>query len=298
MRDVDPAAAGRSRVALIGCGLLGATIGRRLLGVGYPLRIYNRTPGRTTLLADAGALVRATPVDAARDADVVLTVVTDDPALHAVLHGPQGVLTDTRVAPLVIVLGTHSPLAIARLAQEAGARGARLVEAPVTGSLHDAQHGTLGFLVGAQADDLTMARPLLEALGKSVFHFGLPGAGNSAKLAMNLLLGAMAHGLSEAIAMLDAQQLSVPQFLAALDVSGLASPLYRRIGERHLRGDSSARFSLANLEKDLLLARARAQALGVSHGAASAVIDPLGRMDAAFKHRDYSAIIAWQGGRR
>lgn len=291
---IDANVPARTRIALIGCGLMGTAVGHRLLGLGYPLTVYNRTPGKTASLAGAGASVRATPQDAARHAAVVITVVTDDNALRAVLYGPQGALAGTPVAPLVIDLGTHSPAAISQIAHEAGVRGASLVEAPVTGSLHDAQHGTLGFLVGAQTDHLEMARPLLEALGKSVFHFGLPGTGNSAKLAMNLLVGAMARGLSEAIAMLDAQQLSVPQFLAALDESGLASPLYRRIGERHLQGDSSARFSLANLEKDMLLARAQAQALGVSHDIANAVISRIGQMDAAFKQRDYSALISWQ----
>jgi 3-hydroxyisobutyrate dehydrogenase len=163
----------------------------------------------------------------------------------------------------------------------------------MSGSVHDAKHGTLGFLVGAEMGDLTRARPVLEAMGAGILHFGMPGTGSSAKLALNLLVGTMARSLGEAIAMLEAQQLSVTQFLAALNGSGLASPLYQRIGEHYLQDDTSARFSLANLEKDMRLVRVHAEALGVSHDMADAVMKPLRDMDDIDKRRDYSALLSW-----
>lgn len=272
---------------------MGGAIARRLLGLGYPLNVYNRSPGKTRSLARAGAIVHATPLKAARASDVIISVVTDAAAVRDVLFGAGGALRVPHGARLVIELGTHCPEAIGAIAAEVIARGVQLVEAPMTGSVHDALHGRLGFMVGADDSALRKARPLLEEIGRSVFHFGPPGAGNNAKLALNLLVGAMAHGLGEALALLTAQHLSVPSFLDALAGSGLASPLYRRIGERYLLGDSVARFSLANLEKDMLLVRARAQALGVRHAVASAVIRPLACMDDSFKQQDYSSMLAW-----
>lgn len=287
----------KPRIALIGCGAMGTPIGHRLIGLGYRLNVYNRSSGKTASLVSAGAQASATPLEAASSCDVIVSAVTDDAAVEDVLFSRFGALSAPGPARMVIELGTHCPLAVTRIAAQAAAQGVGFIEAPMTGSVHDARQGTLGFLVGASPENLELARPLLADMGKEVFHFGLPGTGNQAKLALNLLVGVMAHGLGEAIALLNAQQLSVPTFLAALDGSGLASPLYRRIGERHLQGDTVARFSLANLEKDMLLVRDRAQALGVSHAAASAVIGPLQDMDERVKQRDYSALIGWIGGR-
>jgi 3-hydroxyisobutyrate dehydrogenase-like beta-hydroxyacid dehydrogenase len=281
------------RLALLGCGLMGRLLSHRLLVHGYPLMVYNRTPGKAAALVEAGAQLAATPQDAARDAMAVITVVSDDNALRSVLYGPDGALTGEPVPSLIISLGTHSPDAIIELARMASEHGASLVDAPMSGSVHDAQHGTLGFMVGAEIGDLTRARPVLEAIGAEILHFGMPGTGSSAKLALNLLVGTMARGLGEAIAMLEAQQLSVTHFLTALKGSGLASPLYQRIGERYLQADTSARFSLASLEKDMQLVIAHAQALGVSHDMADAVMKPLRDMDEADKQRDYSALLSW-----
>lgn len=291
MRETYP------HLALLGCGVMGRLLGHRLLLQGYPLTVYNRTPNKAATLVEAGAQLATTPRDAVRDAAVVIAVVSDDSALRSVLCGSDGVLTEAPAPSMIISLGTHSPDAIIEFARTARESGTGLVDAPMSGSVHDAQHGTLGFLVGAETGDLTRARPVLEAMGAGILHFGMPGSGSSAKLALNLLVGTMARSLGEAIAMLEAQQLSVTQFLAALKGSGLASPLYQRIGERYIQGDTSARFSLANLEKDMRLVMAHAQTLGVSHDMADAVMKPLRDMDEADKQHDYSALLSWPARR-
>jgi 3-hydroxyisobutyrate dehydrogenase len=284
-------------LALLGCGVMGGLLGHRLLLHGYPLTVYNRTPNKAAALVEAGAQLATTPRDAVRDAAVVIVVVSDDSALRSMLYGPDGVFTGAPAPSLIISLGTHSPDTIIEFARTAKECGSSLVDAPMSGSVHDAQHGTLGFLVGAEMGDLTRARPVLESMGSGILHFGMPGTGSSAKLALNLLVGTMARSLGEAIAMLEAQQLSVTQFLAALNGSGLASPLYQRIGERYLKGDTSARFSLANLEKDMRLVMAHAQALSVSHDMVDIVMKPLRDMDEADKRRDYSALLSWSVGK-
>lgn len=291
MREAYP------HLALLGCGVMGRLLGHRLLLHGHPLTVYNRTPNKAATLVAAGAQSATTPRDAVRDAAVVIAVVSDDSALRSVLCGSDGVLTEAPAPSMIISLGTHSPDVIIEFARTASECGTGLVDAPMSGSVHDAQHGTLGFLVGAETGDLIRARPVLEAMGGGILHFGMPGTGSSAKLALNLLVGTMARSLGEAIAMLEAQQLSVTQFLAALKGSGLASPLYQRIGERYLQGDTSARFSLANLEKDIQLVMAHAQTLGVSHDMADAVMKPLRDMDETDKQHDYSALLSWPARR-
>ena len=291
MREAYP------HLALLGCGVMGRLLGHRLLLHGHPLTVYNRTPNKAATLVAAGAQSATTPRYAVRDAAVVIAVVSDDSALRSVLCGSDGVLTEAPAPSMIISLGTHSPDVIIEFARTASECGTGLVDAPMSGSVHDAQHGTLGFLVGAETGDLIRARPVLEAMGGGILHFGMPGTGSSAKLALNLLVGTMARSLGEAIAMLEAQQLSVTQFLAALKGSGLASPLYQRIGERYLQGDTSARFSLANLEKDIQLVMAHAQTLGVSHDMADAVMKPLRDMDETDKQHDYSALLSWPARR-
>ncbi|MBV8049064.1 MAG: NAD(P)-dependent oxidoreductase [Paludibacterium sp.] len=281
----------RGTVALIGCGAMGAALGQRLLARGWRLRVYNRSVGKTQPLSAAGASVHDSPRSAIDGAHWVLSVLTDSAALRAVLMGAEGVLAAPARGRCLIDLGTHFPAELVPLAAEAASRGWPLVEAPVTGSVHDASHGTLNFLVGGAAADVAWARPMLEALGRALFHLGPVGAGNTAKLALNLLVGLMAGGLGEAIALLRAHGLDVARFLVALDGSGLASPLYRRLGQRYLDGDHAPRFSLANLEKDLGWARRHAEASGLAPRLAPVLCDLLAQLPAEAKPLDYSALI-------
>ena len=285
------------RVALIGCGVMGTAIGHRLSALGYPLNVYNRTCAKTDTLVKLGATAKQTPQQAAQYADIVLTVVTDDVALNAVLLEPQGVLNNDYTVPLVIDFGTHNPIALSEIAYKVKEHKTLFVEAPLTGSVHDATQGTLSFLVGAEENALSLAKPFLEKLGQTVFHFGLPGSGSIAKLAMNLLIGAMTQGLSEAIAMLNAAHLNIADFLKALNNSGLSSPLYNLIGQRYLENDFAARFSLANLERDVTLARQHAHTLSINSLIASTLAKSFKAIDTQYKNLDYSALIALQSGR-
>lgn len=285
------------RVALVGTGVLGSAVGRRLLALGIPLTVYNRTPDKALALGREGAVVAASPRAAAERADLVLTVVTETAALRQVLEGPGGILAAPG-RPLIIDLGTHDPARITALAAGLRETGSRLLEAPVTGSVHDAAHGTLNFLVGGEAADVAATRPFLETLGRQVFHLGPVGSGNTAKLALNLLVGVMTLGLGEALALLRAAGVPAAPFIEALDGSGLASPLYRRVGERYLAADHAPRFSLANLEKDIAFVRHHAHRLGLDPRAASLVAELVADVDPATKARDYSALVAWLAGRR
>ncbi|MCD4501659.1 NAD(P)-dependent oxidoreductase [Chromobacterium vaccinii] len=284
------------RLALIGCGAMGTALGLRLLGQGWEVRVYNRSQERTAPLRDAGASAHTTPAGAVAGADWVATVLTDSAALRALLFCDQGIASVSAAGRRLVDLGTHQPTQLAALGAEAAAAGWPLVEAPMTGSVHDASHGTLHFLVGGAEADVEWASPLLWALGRGVHHLGGLGAGNTAKLALNLLVGVMAGGLGEAIALLRAHGLAVDSFLDALDGSGLASPLYRRLGQRYLDGDHAPRFSLANLEKDLRWECEHALASGLQPRLAPALCRLLGPLTEEAKRRDYSALIAHLAG--
>lgn len=282
-------------VALLGAGALGTAIGLRLLERGVAVRAYNRHQERLTALLEKGATRHATPHDAAIGAEHVLCVLTDTQASENVLFGAGGVL-ETGPATLtslrtIIDLGTHDPLALAELATRVECAGVCFVEAPVTGSTHDATHGTLNFLVGGTHEAVTAARPILSEIGRDVFHLGAVGAGSAAKLAMNQLVGTMAFALGESLAMLEARRLDVSMFLAALHGSGLTSPLYQRLGQRYLAQDFTPRFSLGNLGKDLNLARQLADQLGCTATLASGISDFIQQLDPSDQQQDYSLLV-------
>lgn len=281
--------------ALIGTGALGSAVARRLAVLKRGVRAWNRTPGGLAPLAGPLFTACETPAVAAEEVDVVLTVVSDIRALEAVLFGPGGVALDERRtgrrAPVIVDHGTHAPAALADVARRVRDRGLRFVEAPVTGSVHAVSSGTLDFLAGGDAADVESVRPFLETWGRRVYHLGAAGAGNNAKLALNLLVGVMALGLGEAAAMLKASGQDFAQFLDVLEGSGLHSPLYQRLGQRYTAGDFAPRFSLANLGKDLALARDHARQLGCAAPVAGLAAGCASAVDPATQLLDYAVLL-------
>lgn len=284
-------ASGRDTVALLGAGALGMAIGKRLLQVGFIVRVYNRTLHKTTDLVKAGASAFPTAREASNGADLILSVVTDSSALQSVLFDVDGALKERNNPKILIDMGTHLPEAIISVANQVEGRGVSFVESPVTGSVNDALNGTLGFLVGGDVSTIKRVSPFLEMVGKNVYHMGAIGSGNTTKLALNLLVGAMVFGLRESVAMLNAAHLDLPKFLEALGNSGLKSPLYERIGQRYIQKDFTTRFSLANLEKDILLARDLAMNLNLHSLLSAPMAAALKYIPSDQKQKDYSSLI-------
>ncbi|MBX9297475.1 NAD(P)-binding domain-containing protein, partial [Chromobacterium vaccinii] len=148
------------RLALIGCGTMGTALGLRMLAQGWTLRVYNRSPERTRPLEAAGASAYRTPAEAVSGADWVATVVTDSEALRGLLFSEGGIASAPSLGRRLVDLGTHRPDRLAGLGAESASRGWPLVEAPMTGSVHDASHGTLHFLVGGAEADVEWSSPL------------------------------------------------------------------------------------------------------------------------------------------
>jgi 3-hydroxyisobutyrate dehydrogenase len=164
----------KPRVALIGLGLMGSGMARRLLGAGFPLTVYNRKAERATPLAAEGAHAAALPREAAARADVVLSMVADDAAARAVWLGEQGALAGVARGRVLVECSTVTLGWIEELAREAAAAGCELLDAPVTGSRTHAASGELSFLVGGSAAALDTARPVLAAMSRAIVHVGAP----------------------------------------------------------------------------------------------------------------------------
>jgi 3-hydroxyisobutyrate dehydrogenase-like beta-hydroxyacid dehydrogenase len=238
-------------VGFIGLGIMGNLLARRVLEHGIPLLIYNRTAAKCLPLQTLGAELATSPAEVAARCNYIFTVLTGPDALRDVLFGPQGICS-RRYADQRIVcdLSTQDPQFLRELATVLPS-SVLLTEAPMAGSVHDAAHGSLQFLQGGDAQALAVLSSYFRVWGPTPIYFGQLGSASTAKLALNLLLGLMAEGLAEALKLLRLAKVSEQDFITVLDTSGLRSPVFQRLWQRHLDQDAQVRFSLANLCKDI-----------------------------------------------
>jgi 3-hydroxyisobutyrate dehydrogenase-like beta-hydroxyacid dehydrogenase len=280
-----------ANVAVVGLGAMGARIARRLLAAGNELVVWNRTPERAAELVELGAVQAATPADAGRDVEVVLTMVSDPAALEAVTEGEDGVAAGLRGSTTLIQMSTVAPATLSRLEMVLPA-GTALLDAPVLGSLVEAESGALVIFAGGPAPLVERWRPLLSALG-SVEHVGPVGAGTAAKLVANSTLFGVLGVLGEALALAEGLGLSTEQAFEVLAATPLAAQAERRRPVIET-GEYPTRFALALALKDAGLIAEAATAAGVDLRLAGAARAWLAEAaDAGWGERDYAAVLSW-----
>lgn len=251
------------RIAFLGTGIMGAPMAAHLSSAGYEVRCYNRTRSKTAPVVEAGGTAFDTPAQAAEGAEVVITMVTDGPDVEAVLLGPGGALETAAPGALLIDMSTISPAVAQSIAERAGERGFRTLDAPVTGGEIGAVNATLSIMVGGDENDLEAARPLFEVLGKTITHCGPHGAGQSVKLC-NQICGAMnLLGVCEALAL--GTKLGVaPEIVTTVINGGAASSwAMQNLAPKINRGDFSPGFMIDTQQKDMRLVAQAAEAAGV-----------------------------------
>jgi 3-hydroxyisobutyrate dehydrogenase len=188
-------------IAIAGLGRMGAAIGARLLELDHQVTVWNRTPAKLQPLLDAGAVAAATPKDVVRQAETVITMLTDATALDAVYDGDNGLLAGDARGTLFIDMSTVRPQAVRDLAAKVTAKGGAFVECPVGGSVAPARTGKLLGLAGADDADFARAKPILDQLCRRLEHVGPVGAGASMKLAINLPLLVYWRAFAEALSL-------------------------------------------------------------------------------------------------
>ena len=185
-----------TRVAVLGTGRMGGAIAHRLVASGFDLQVWDRTAAKASAL-NVGRVAQ-TPAEALRDADIVISSLTNAAAVHDVYLGPQGAF-GTSTTALFVEMSTAGPESIDELSREARTRGLRLLEAPVLGSVPAVESGTLAVLVGGSRDDLEAARPVLERLGE-IHHVGGSGSAARLKLVANTMLAITSAAAAELLA--------------------------------------------------------------------------------------------------
>jgi 3-hydroxyisobutyrate dehydrogenase-like beta-hydroxyacid dehydrogenase len=251
----------REPVAFIGLGALGAPMAARLLQAGHPLTVHNRSRERELPLAAAGAHRAASVPQAAATAAVLCLCLSDDRAVQAVLL--EQALAALTPGALVIDFSTIAPATSRALAARLEADGITYLDAPVTGGTEGARAGRLAVLVGGSAAALERARPLLEAVGSSISHFGPVGAGQQAKAVNQVLVAGSYAAVAEAIALGRRLGLPMAQVCAALEGGAAGSWALRHRAGNMLSDHYPLGFRLALHRKDLAIALAEAAAAGL-----------------------------------
>jgi 3-hydroxyisobutyrate dehydrogenase-like beta-hydroxyacid dehydrogenase len=251
-----------STVGVVGLGAMGSRIAGRLLAAEFRVHGTNRTPAKAQPLIERGLRWEPTPREVAAAADIVISMVSDDAALEAIATGPDGILAGLTPGKVYVDMSTVSPPASMELAERVSALGARMLDAPVSGSVPQATSGTLTILAGGDEDAFRRAEPALRHLGQTVALVGDNGNGLLLKLAINISLAVQTLAFSEGLLLAERGGIDPGLVAEVMRASALGSPLLRSVP---LLLDLSERawFDVEIMHKDIRLARQAAQRLGV-----------------------------------
>jgi 3-hydroxyisobutyrate dehydrogenase-like beta-hydroxyacid dehydrogenase len=263
------------RIGFVGLGTMGASMAANLLRAGASLTVWNRTPGRASALVEGGAREAASPAELAAGSDVVALCVSDTADVEAVLFGPEGIAQGARRGSLVIDCSTISPEATRDFGRRLAERGVGMVDAPVSGGSEGARLGTLTIFVGGAPADVARARPVLEAVGRTVTHLGELGNGQAGKAVNQVIISGAYLGVAEGIVLGMRAGLDARQLVEALSGGAAQSWVLANRAGRMVDDEYPLGFRLALHRKDLGIALELARSLDLDLPAArlTAVIE-------------------------
>ncbi len=252
-----------ANLGFVGLGLMGGQIVNRLLERGHAVTGYNRTRAKAQWLERAGMRWSDTPRGVAEAADITLSMVTDTKALVGVAEGPDGILAGLGRGKLFVDMSTISAAASRDLASRVAAKGAEMLDAPVSGNHISLKNGTLAVMVGGSAPAFERAKPVLLDLGPKVTHVGANGLALSMKIASNLGLAVQMLAFCEAVLLAEKSGIPRQTAVEVLVNSVIASPMIKYRGPFVIALPDEAWFNVNMMQKDMNLALAMGQQLNV-----------------------------------
>ncbi len=254
------------RVGFIGLGLMGQPMARRLHAAGATMRVHNRSKAAMAPMLSLGMEGADSPAELVGDVSVIILMLTDTPAVDAVIAGPGGVLEGLELRSsqtLIIDMGTTAVQRTRELAARVVEAGAHFVDAPVSGGVMGATQGTLSIMVGATEEDFTRAVPLLRVLGSTITHVGGVGAGQVAKAANQVIVGLNIAAVAEALTLARAAGVDPARVCAALSAGFAASRVLEVHGPRMNESNFEPGARVTTQHKDMQQALDLASALGI-----------------------------------
>ena len=284
-------------VGFIGLGIMGQPMALNLVKAGFQVSVFNRTRDKAALLEKAGARVASSPAEAARDADFVMSIVSDSAASEEVMLGKEGVLQTVKPGAIVIDSATISPVVSRKLACHAAGKQASFLDAPVTGSKHGAEKGELTFMMGGEREVFERAMPVLKVLGKKHIYCGVHGTGLSAKLAQNVIQSTMVEIFCEGFVLATKAGVKPETMFEIVQSSMARAALTDFKAPFIFKGDFTPYFPLKWMHKDVTLAMEAAFAQGVPMPATAAVKEVYAAAKAqGHGDLDYAAVITFLEG--
>jgi 3-hydroxyisobutyrate dehydrogenase-like beta-hydroxyacid dehydrogenase len=281
------------RIGFLGLGIMGSRMAANLARAGYQLSVWTHTPGKAgAWAAEHGASALATPAEVAAACDTVFSMVVDGDQVASVLTGAGGAIEAAREGLLCVDCSTIAPGETRRVGAALAERGARMLDAPVTGSSPRAEDGTLTIMVGGAAEDFARARPMLEAMGKLIVHVGELGQGEMLKLINNSLGAANAAAVAEALLLAQATGVGLDALVEVVSAgSGASAQLELKAGAMR-EHDFTTLFKTSHMLKDVRLCLEEAQGSGVPFPAAGHARDLLSAAEArGHGDDDYASLI-------
>jgi 3-hydroxyisobutyrate dehydrogenase len=253
------------RIGFMGLGIMGAPMAGHLRAAGHALTVANRSRGpRVQALLEAGAEWAETPAALAAASDVVITILGFPQDVEQVWLGADGLLAGARPGTLLIDMTTSSPRLAARLAEAAAAKGCAALDAPVSGGEPGARNAALSIMVGGDAASFARAEPVFARMGKAIRHMGGPGAGQHTKMANQIAIASTVMGVAEALSYARRAGLDGEAVVAALAPGAATSFQLTALGPKMLAGDFAPGFMVKHFLKDLGIAVAEAEAMGLA----------------------------------
>jgi len=252
-----------ANLGYIGLGAMGGRVTKRLLDAGHTVTGYNRTKSKAQWLLNAGMIWADSPRAVAESADIIFTMVTNTNALQEVLTGPDGILHGLGPGKIYIDMSTVSPNVSRKLAEEVAAKGARMLDAPVSGSVITLEQGNLSLMVGGEEAIFEQVKPILLDIGPKVNYVGKNGQAVLMKIAINLNLQVQIQGFYEGLLLAVKGGIPLETALEVMLNSVIASPSLKYRTPFILQPPDEAWFNVDMMQKDMLLALEMSRELNV-----------------------------------
>jgi 3-hydroxyisobutyrate dehydrogenase-like beta-hydroxyacid dehydrogenase len=252
-----------ANLGFVGLGVMGSEMVSRLLSKGHTVTGYNRTRAKAQRLIDRGMKWGDSPRAVCAAADVTFTMVTNEKALAAIMEGPEGILSAVASGKFLIDMSTVNPHYSRSVAAKARAKGADMIDAPVSGSVITLQEGKLSVMVGGRRETFDRLKPLLDDIGPKVTYVGDNGLALSMKIATNLSLAVQMMAFCEGVLLAEKSGIAREVAVDVLTNSAIASPMIKYRGPFVLTMPAEAWFDVNMMQKDMMLALDMGRALDI-----------------------------------
>jgi 2-hydroxy-3-oxopropionate reductase len=252
------------QIGFVGLGIMGRPQALNLIKGGNKLMVWARRKESMQPLIDAGAKAGASPKDVAANCDVTFTMVADTPDVQAVILGPEGCIHGVKPGSVIADMSTISPNATKEIAAQLAAKGAEMLDAPVSGGEVGAINGTLTIMVGGKPDVFEKVKPLFACMGKTITLVGGNGAGQVAKACNQIVVGVSIQAVSEALALARRFGVDPAKVREALMGGFAGSKIMEIHGNRMISGDFKPGFKAKLHQKDMRIVMQAADQLGMA----------------------------------